>query len=483
MIAYLPQPYEDELAFSWVSRAYAQSGYMHYSCFAQEVFAVSTVRPDFEFINPYSFEFFSLLTKYKSFAEIICNHTMFPYYARFMPKSRRIEAYNTLIKVDLKSFYQRISMNKSKTCEVRHLRYCPLCVGEDREKFGETYWHRGHQIRHISICPLHSCTLINSPIQITSTASPILITAEACIDDMTVTHCTNTVECQLARYVSEVFQSPLNIDSEVDIGEFFTFRLIGTPYLSRRGEKRYIDRLHRDYLQFYSGVDIEGFHERWHIDKFFSSPRYNTFSVCLMAVFLGISASEVVSPKITSISHDNVFDNEVHRLHSQGFNYAQIARQMGASYDVVKAIGGGRYKKYHYFKSNPKKGGAKKKDWESIDSEYLPKVKQLVDTMCTVGEERPSKVSIGRVERLLEMRDKQMVNLPLCRDYVVQHIISQKRFWALTVEWAVMRLGKEGKPIHLTNIQRLTNMRKRYIDEAIPFLSKDTAEILTALFH
>ena len=38
-----------------------------------------------------------------------------------------------------------------------------------------------------------------------------------------------------------------------------------------------------------------------------------------------------------------LFDEEVHRLHEQGLNYMEISKRLGASYDVVKSIGEGRY--------------------------------------------------------------------------------------------------------------------------------------------
>ena len=483
MINYLPKPYGDELAYSLVSRAYAQSGYFHYRYFAKEVFEVSTIRPDFEFLNPYTHKFLSLFTNYKPLADIIFKHTMFPYYARFMPMKKKEEAFNALSAFESKLFYQKLTMNKSKTCDVRYLRYCPLCVKEDRKQFGETYWHRVHQIRHISICPQHLCFLINSNIPITSTASPILITAEACIGDMTVNLCNNVTECRVAKYVAEVFQSPLNLDLDIRIGDHFNSKLIGTPYISRRGEKRYMCQLHQDYLRYYEGVNIYGFNERWHIDKLFSSERYSTYGICLMALFIGISPSDLVDPQIAPISPQNDFDKQIHTLHSQGLNYAQIARQMGASYNVVKAIGEGRYKKHYASTPNTSKGGARRKDWSALDNEMLPKVKVLVEQMTSIGEVRPSKVSVGRVERLLEMKNKQMSNLPRCREYIQEHIISQEEFWAQTVAWGVRQLQTEAKPIHMTNIQSVTNMRKRYVVAALPHLNKYVDNDITVLIN
>jgi hypothetical protein len=39
------------------------------------------------------------------------------------------------------------------------MRYCPLCVREDKDTYGETYWHRSHQIDGIDVCVKHKVFL------------------------------------------------------------------------------------------------------------------------------------------------------------------------------------------------------------------------------------------------------------------------------------------------------------------------------------
>lgn len=34
----------------------------------------------------------------------------------------------------------------------RYLKYCPICAEEDRQKYGEAYWHRSHQIAKLPKC-------------------------------------------------------------------------------------------------------------------------------------------------------------------------------------------------------------------------------------------------------------------------------------------------------------------------------------------
>jgi hypothetical protein len=42
------------------------------------------------------------------------------------------------------------------------LRFCPVCLQEDKNRYGEIYWHRLHQAPGVEVCPLHQVFLENS---------------------------------------------------------------------------------------------------------------------------------------------------------------------------------------------------------------------------------------------------------------------------------------------------------------------------------
>ena len=48
------------------------------------------------------------------------------------------------------------------------LRYCPVCLQADKERFGERYWHRLHQVPGVEICPTHKTFLENSTFRATA---------------------------------------------------------------------------------------------------------------------------------------------------------------------------------------------------------------------------------------------------------------------------------------------------------------------------
>lgn len=89
MTMYLPEIYPDELVYSWLARYYIKTGYVRYAFVAEELFQSKTVRPDIEFVNQYTAPMLQAIIEKMSMQEIIENHTMFPYYGKFLQKERR----------------------------------------------------------------------------------------------------------------------------------------------------------------------------------------------------------------------------------------------------------------------------------------------------------------------------------------------------------------------------------------------------------
>ncbi|MGR5869230.1 TniQ family protein [Bacillus pacificus] len=50
------------------------------------------------------------------------------------------------------------------TLENQYFRYCPSCIVNDYERYGETYWRLNHQIPGVFICEKHETYLLNSSV-------------------------------------------------------------------------------------------------------------------------------------------------------------------------------------------------------------------------------------------------------------------------------------------------------------------------------
>ena len=85
MIAFFPEVYPDELVYSLLARYGVRSGYTHYRAIADDLFTSHTAKPNLEFVIELSQDAYEVITDAMPFESVIMQHTMFPYYARFLP--------------------------------------------------------------------------------------------------------------------------------------------------------------------------------------------------------------------------------------------------------------------------------------------------------------------------------------------------------------------------------------------------------------
>lgn len=471
---YLPEIYPDELVYSWLARYYIQTGYVRYAFVAEELFQSKTVRPDIEFVNQYTAPMLQAITEIMPMSEIIENHTMFPYYGRFLQKERRNRAYTAMIQTK-GNYHNLLPMPKRKGNTDRYLRYCPVCAENERKQYGEAYWHRIHQLQGVKICSRHRCYLVDSQVQISGKASPTLIAAETIIPEKceNLLWCQNDIEQRLADYVIKVFQSKLDLDSDITVGKFLHSRMENTPYRSVRGEQRNISLLHADFQKYYRKLPDNNFSELWQIQKVLTDNRINPYEVCMLAMFLNISVADLVRMKLPEQTQEQRFDEQIYLLHEQGLKYPEIARRLGASYDTVKAIGEQRYKKYHKTPHKALECGTKAYNWQKIDKDTLPIVRDAIRKLQGNEKNRPKKVTVFAIEKLLHLPSKRITSyLPKCKAEIEKHYETQEEYWAREVVWAVKCILREGNTLNWKHIRNLTNMRKRDLMKCVPYLPK-----------
>lgn len=137
MIAYFPEIYPDELIYSVLARYFVRTGYLAYTFCAEDIFQDKRVRPDIEFLNAMKPEALELLCGDMPVAELVEKHTMFPYYARFLPFGRRNKAFGALCSMS-GDYNNLLAIPKQKNGVQRYLRYCPMCADMDRTLYGES---------------------------------------------------------------------------------------------------------------------------------------------------------------------------------------------------------------------------------------------------------------------------------------------------------------------------------------------------------
>jgi hypothetical protein len=97
---------------------------------------------------------------------LINSHTLYPFYAPFLDPKQARQLWDDMEGASGPAIYMRSGVMASTVQSLEWLRFCPLCAPQDKEQFGEYYWHRLHQLPGIEACPEHKVRILNSRIRI-----------------------------------------------------------------------------------------------------------------------------------------------------------------------------------------------------------------------------------------------------------------------------------------------------------------------------
>ena len=318
--------------------------------------------------------------------------------------------------------------------ETPSMRYCPLCAADERKNYGETYWHRLHQIYELPVCPVHKCFLVNTDYKLSGNLPPNLIPAEMVIPlSENIILCDNEKLLLLAGYIKEIFDLPIKLDMDLSVSDILKRITENTMYRTPRGEVCRISALYKDFEEFYQAI-VENIPKQWHIHKVITGQRYDFWEIVLLAFFLEINTCELQRAKDAVLSKNNIFDDQIRKLHESGLSYPQIATQMGLPLNTIKNAVYSKTKRPKRRQKRGGKPGRRPLDWERLDQEMLPRVIETITELKS--SEKPVRITVGGVARLIGLKSKQIDKLTQCKAEIEQHCQSQEEFWAQIVLWA-----------------------------------------------
>jgi hypothetical protein len=169
VIGVFADPYPDELFYSICARTCKRAGYSSHRSAMRDLFGYEVFTPSIVFPGHLD-DLVARLPPESAYTSqyFIAEHTLLPFYQPFFPPER------------LSRFRQERDERKGASLHVlsgmaillpEWLRFCPLCVEEDKRRYGECYWHRIHQISGVEICPLHEVHLCGSSARARSQAT------------------------------------------------------------------------------------------------------------------------------------------------------------------------------------------------------------------------------------------------------------------------------------------------------------------------
>ena len=98
--------------------------------------------------------------------ELLWSHTYFPYATAFFDKALRARCESNALSTGKMALGQSVvTQGVSEHCPFR--RFCAACAKADALEWGESYWHRQHNLPGVRICLTHQLPLTETPLRTT----------------------------------------------------------------------------------------------------------------------------------------------------------------------------------------------------------------------------------------------------------------------------------------------------------------------------
>ena len=412
MIKFLPEIYPDEAFYSYLSRCFVRSGYIWNRGIAKEIFDKPTCSIDKYFLNVFTPEFKKLLDEKLGLKELILNHTIFKYYARFLPLDKRKLALQSALKNEP---FQNRNLPIPQQSNISCLRYCPKCVEEDRLKYGEAYIHLVHTIPDIHTCTKHACNLVDISEVKESSYRTTFVPLEFAVKKQQPTFVNQeSIDFKIDQYIADVFNQPLDMETELIIGNYLSNKL-DDKYISPRGEQRHLEILFEDLKVFYKDTPFDT--TKKDLSYIFRNLSYTPYNILLVSLFQRIPPSDLANYLGTSTPKYEIFDQRVRSLFQEGLSMHKIAQILKVNHEVVRQVLLGTYDKPKNCGSNYR---CQRWNWEEIDNQCCK------DFYTKVGTIDKKKVSKPTVARLFGLKDKTLRNLPKLAALIQEFKSNQK---------------------------------------------------------
>lgn len=432
MINYLPAIYPDELFYSWLCRYYVHSGCLTHKMALDDILLKRCHNPSKEFIGHLNPNAQKRIEEIYPMEYLILNHTMYPQYARFIPLEEKKNAIYHLGYdfCDPHFLFAIIPRTKSDI----NFKYCPMCVQEDREKYGETYWHRKHQIRNMLTCHKHKCMLERSDISAKSEKTFTFSSAEEYVNDIKPVMADSKIQ-EFSEYMANVFDTPIDLKKDIPISAILHYGLVGTKYLSKTCTTKYTKRLSEDIQAFYTEMGLGDIASMSQIQRHWFGDRSDFSVVCQIAYFVGMSTEDLTQPKLSA---------------------EQILQEKQTHYMIDK----------------------QPIQWDKLDNEISPRLEKFAQavyngTASSIG--RPERLSEKMVYRKFQLEDHRLEQMPKCRSILDRYSEPYEETWSRRIIWAYHKLNSENTtPFYWSDLRRLSGVKKKNIEKVIPYIYKHT---------
>lgn len=430
MKLYFPDIYPDELAYSWFARYGIYEGFPANIQILDAIYCNRALdNPSKEFVGNINNKVKEYIDSKYSLQKFVLDHTMFPQYARFLPAEQKVNAIHKICH-EFDDIHHILPI--VPRCEKeRYFKYCPICAEEDRKQYGETYWHRKHQIRNIIICTKHKCKLNNSIVPANNKDSRLLISAEEVLPYKSdIIYANNQLQLQFGTYIANIFDKPMNFNNNIPIRATLYFYMKDTEYMQSNGRYKHMKKLIDDMHEYYNTAEINEFTNRSKIQNLLMGNAYDLSTIYQIGFFFKIPVKELTSSKLT-------------KKHIE------------------------QEKKAHYIEQ----------DWNQYDKDMFDSVKTLASNIYNGKNNKtgkPEKVMPTIVCKELNIKPHEIKNMKMCNDVLNKYSEPYPELWARRLVWAYNKLKNEKNNFYWTDLKRVSGVVKANFETILPYLEKHT---------
>lgn len=460
MIYFFPYIYKDETFYSLVSRYRVWSGNTNSKALLRELYGKESVTASKHLPSNFIDLKNNLPSNYEvSIEEFINKTTLYKYYLAFSDYERANIVFELIKSGDGSRIFSTLGLSNNNMNNKNNLKYCKECIREDKEKYGEAYWHREHQISGILICDKHNTSLfevLNEDIK----------NRQEFININHFNYKDKEIVVQLDEEIIKKQISLIN-NSRYLLNDFYVhknkefFRDYYINKLVMLGiadgkHKVNQDILHKRFIEFYGhkylqllGCDVSvGDNNSWltkitRKHRTFFHPLYHL----LMIDFLGIDIKELFNSR--------EFDGSFIRKAKKDINEINLKREKWLTFikenpdsttTEIRSLNRGvydflyRYDKEWLRENSPKrkrKQGKKDIDWEKRDEEVLKKVKDILPELLdeNIKPIRITRGLIGRKIGEVTLIQKKLDNIPKSKELINNIVESIEDYQKRRVAW------------------------------------------------
>jgi hypothetical protein len=478
MLTFFPKPYPDELLYSLIARYHVWSGNYEMSDTMEQLF--DNRRERATLLIPKHLKRLADQTKKfgLDYERLLYEHTIFPFITCFLNKASFDFVFSSISNDQKENALCIYKHNINQ----RFLKYCPLCIRDDRDKYGEAYWHRKHQSYGVDMCDKHRCCLMDSSFEVLDNRNNRYIALELIGDIIRISEYEDITECrvelQIAYDVNYIYENYDNIrrllwEKHSSIRETTIALLFKRNLATQKGIVK-IERLKQEFQNRYPSEKLKQLITELNEKKYWlivlcrgSQSTVIPIRFILFADFLADSLEtfiKLVNEQTQFINRNkelfnppNGYENKLVLYRKRWLDSWEM-NPSGCRFDIVKADRPAytwlrRHDNKWLINNSPQRtkpqGIIINKKWDEVDCELERVVYDVVSFIKSIKgkPERITKANIGRYMRQKNVIERNYKLLPKTMHKIEENIENTYDYRIRKIEWAKNEFENEGKPV------------------------------------